>query len=32
MHDAQQAGLGQEDIDALIESARQAVGAKEEIS
>jgi GntR family transcriptional regulator len=32
MHDAQQAGLGQEDIDALIESARQASGAKEEIS
>jgi GntR family transcriptional regulator len=32
MHDAQQAGLGEEDIDALIATARQAVVAKEEIS
>jgi GntR family transcriptional regulator len=30
MHDAQQAGLGPEDIDALIESARQTIAAKEE--
>jgi len=32
MHDAQQAGLSPEDIDALIATARQAIGAKEEIS
>ncbi len=32
MHDAQQAGLGQEDIDALIATARQAATAKEGIS
>jgi GntR family transcriptional regulator len=32
MHDAQQAGLGEEDIDALIATARQAGFAQEEIS
>ncbi len=32
MHDAQQAGLGEEDIDALIANARQAVSAKEGVS
>ena len=32
LHDAQLAGLGPEDIDALIATARQSVVAKEEIS
>jgi GntR family transcriptional regulator len=32
MHDAQQAGLGEEDIDALVASARQAVFAQEGVS
>jgi GntR family transcriptional regulator len=32
MHDAQQAGLGEEDIDALIANARQAVFPQEEVS
>jgi GntR family transcriptional regulator len=32
MHDAQQAGLGEEDIDALIASARQAVFTQEGVS
>jgi GntR family transcriptional regulator len=32
MHDAQQAGLSQEDIEALIATAHQAIVAKEEIS
>jgi GntR family transcriptional regulator len=32
LHDAQQAGLDPEDIDALIATARQSVVAKEEIS
>jgi GntR family transcriptional regulator len=32
LRDAQQAGLGEEDIDALIATARQSVVAQEEIS
>ena len=32
MHDVQQAGLGEEDIDALIANARQAVFPQEEVS
>lgn len=32
MHDAQQAGLGEEDIDALIANARQAVFPQEGVS
>jgi GntR family transcriptional regulator len=32
MHEAQQAGLGEEDIDALLASARRAVSAQEGVS